>query len=62
MVSFWALVNTDVEPVSRSFKAFGSGAPLPDDSRIAYIGTVEIPNGPVWHLFELHGTAPTMIR
>ncbi len=54
-VEFWAITDRDeTKRVPRVFRAFGTGHPLPNNSRVAYIGTT-VQDRLVWHLFELHG-------
>lgn len=50
VVEVWA-VRTDDPTVTRSFRVYGTGQPLPDNARHA--GTAIAPGGQlVWHLIE----------
>lgn len=50
VVEVWAL-HTDEPAITRSFRVYGTGQPLPPG--IDYVGTALTPGGQlVWHLFE----------
>jgi hypothetical protein len=38
MFWMWAMVNTNATPQTRTFKAFKTGAPIPDGVRLKYVG------------------------
>jgi hypothetical protein len=52
----WALVNTKLRIVQHKFRIYGTGEEIDtaifenEDSR--YIGTVQMKNGLVWHVFD----------
>lgn len=49
-VEVWA-IHTDSPPVTRSFRVYGTGHPLPSGAQ--YVGTALAPGGQlVWHLIE----------
>ena len=50
-VEFWAEHDPDAPTVTRAFRVFGTGQPLPDHAR--WVGTCDrTPLGLVWHLYE----------
>jgi len=52
----WALVNNDFKTVRR-FRILGTGNMFPDynqDDYHAFLGTVVMNNGLVWHIWESH--------
>lgn len=55
-VEFWAITDRDGKGrAPRYFRVFGTGQALPENSKIAYVGTALTPGGVlVWHLMELH--------
>lgn len=54
-VEFWAIWDTTLPEVSRTFQVFGTGQP---DVIGEHRGTVIAPGGElVWHLFELGGAS-----
>jgi len=55
----WAMVDSN-EPIElRSFFIAGTGRPIPniENGSLSFIGTAQMPNGLVWHVFELTGGA-----
>jgi hypothetical protein len=51
-VEFWA-EHADDPGVTRWFRAFGTGHPLPEDAQ--WVGTCpRTPDGLVWHLYEVY--------
>lgn len=50
-VVLWAKVRTEVGPVRRKFTIYGTGQAMAMDEG-AYVGTVQMPNGLVWHVFD----------
>lgn len=49
----WCGVNTNAAVAEHTFYVVGTGNPMPNDG--AYmepIGTVQMPNGLVWHVFK----------
>jgi hypothetical protein len=51
-VELWALDNGPAHEEVRSFRVFGTGQELPEDSGV-HVGSVIVPGGSmVWHLFE----------
>jgi hypothetical protein len=52
-VEFWAEHDWRKEPgLSRAFRVFGTGQPLPED--VTWAGTCQrSPGGLVWHLYEV---------
>ncbi len=54
MVEFWALADTEEAGVKRSFRIFGTGHPLPLETRFQDIHGSVIGGGGmyVWHLVE----------
>ena len=49
---FWALVDTTEEEQHHVFKIYGTGHEVTHKSG-KYIGTLQDPDGLVWHLFEI---------
>lgn len=49
----WALVDENQPLEERKFRVAGTGHPI-DDSVKAYVGTIQMANGLVWHLFEIN--------
>jgi hypothetical protein len=49
-VEFWA-EHADDPGVTRAFRVFGTGHPLPDGAR--WVGTCPRIGGLVWHLYEV---------
>lgn len=47
----WALLNPDAPKERRTFRLAGTGHPIVDDGD--YIGTTQLRNGLVFHLFEV---------
>lgn len=47
----WALCDSDAPKVPRYVAALNTGRPVPPPAG-EFIGTVQMPNGIVWHLFE----------
>lgn len=49
----WVMLNPDAEKVTRKFRVLGTGHPIPDASKLDYIGTFFMASGKlVWHVFE----------
>ena len=48
----WALVDPVMTSHSRTFVVAGTGHPIERIQR--YIGTVQMPSGLVWHVFEVY--------
>lgn len=52
IVCLWALVNPELQYVSREIRIVGTGNPAPDGN-VRFIGTVLMLDGQlVWHVFE----------
>jgi len=53
MMTFWAIVDTEVVTEKRTFHVVGTGSPFPEvgDRDMYYMGTVQN-RGYVWHIFE----------
>jgi hypothetical protein len=49
----WALCDPDAPKVGRYVAAINTGRQMPSPTG-EFIGTVQMPNGIVWHLFESH--------
>lgn len=52
----WAIIYDDkeIKMVSRKFRWFGTGHPIPEGEKLIYIGTVLMQNDSlVFHLFEV---------
>lgn len=49
----WALVDATHTKVNRRFRVAGTGHNI-DDNIKEFIGTIQMPNGLVWHLFEIN--------
>ncbi len=52
VATLWALVNETQNKTTRLFRIAGTGNPI-DDKIKSYVGTVQMQNGLVWHLFEI---------
>lgn len=50
-VYVWAEVNTSAPEREVRVQIIGTGHPMPKDS--FYVGTVQMQNGLVWHVYEL---------
>lgn len=48
----WALVTPATAKSARTFLVIGTGNPCPPLTNCDFIGTVLMPNGLVWHVFE----------
>lgn len=48
----WALVDTLAPMVDRTFHVRGTGHPMRDAAGAAYIGTVQVMSGVVFHVFD----------
>lgn len=46
----WALVAPSNPMITRSFTIYGTGHPV-DNPLVTYVGTVQMRNGLVWHVF-----------
>lgn len=49
----WALVEPDMEHQTRKFLVVGTGHEV-DPGSSKFIGTVQMANGLVWHIFEIN--------
>lgn len=48
----WALVDTEHPYRLYRFRIFSTGQPIPDDKRLCYLGTFQLPEaGLVYHIF-----------
>lgn len=52
-LTIWAGVNTEKSLVKRAIRIVGTGHPIDDFS--GFIGTVQMLNGLVWHVFDREG-------
>ena len=52
----WVLLDPKAPTIKWELRAPGTGWELPDDPG-AYVGTTDLPDGTVWHVFAAH--APT---
>ncbi len=48
----WCLVDTDKRTVSRQFNVYGTGWNVSGVDPETYIGTVQMADGLVWHVFD----------
>lgn len=53
VVEFWAEHHGDECAISRVFRVYGTGQPIPGDAR--WWGTTKRTDGLVWHLYETPG-------
>lgn len=53
VVEVWAFSDGSTA-MTRTFRAFGTGQPIPKGDPLTYAGTALAPGGLVWHLIELH--------
>jgi len=54
-LTIWVGLNTNEPSVIRDIRVFGTGNPVVlthPDSKLNFIGTVKMPVGLVWHVFE----------
>ena len=49
--TLWAMVDTEMPTGLRTFRIFGTGSNINENSRVDYIGTVQVGIF-VWHCFE----------
>ena len=49
----WAVVDTEIEFVTREFRVYGTGHDMGNLEDLMYIGTTHTP-GAIWHLFEVN--------
>lgn len=49
----WALVTPNKLLTTKTFRIAGTGHDLEEDEEMVFIGTVQMPVGFVWHIFEL---------
>jgi len=54
MIFLWAIVVTHAEFVTRKFLIVGTGWKLDDVELMYFMKTVQMPNGLVWHVFEVN--------
>lgn len=52
--TLWLLVNPKWEQMAHTIEMYGTGHDVPDAN--AYIGTVQMPDGYVWHYFQVTET------
>lgn len=58
-ITLWARVRPESKPVQRTFKIYGTGWEMDDESHgRTYLGTVEDAGGRVWHVFQMPLEAP----
>ena len=50
--TLWAIVDTDYPIVKKYFELFGTGHVIPTKPNRKYVGTFQLENGLVFHLFE----------
>ena len=51
--TIWAMVNPNAQLVTRSFRCFGTGHPIPSGLPLEFVGTVQMFDGElVFHVFE----------
>lgn len=53
MVCLWAIVDIHAELETRKFKLIGTGWQIDDIEKIYFVKTVQMPEGYVWHVFEV---------
>lgn len=53
-VCMWAEVETSMHEVTYNFRIFGTGHRIPEDFRGSYIGTVQLHNSLVFHIYQEH--------
>lgn len=49
----WALVDENRQLEQRKFRVAGTGHPITDNIK-AFVGTIQMESGLVWHLFEIN--------
>jgi hypothetical protein len=52
-VTVWALVDPEAPLVERQMAVFGTGWEISEKDAERYVGTVQVPYGLVWHVFDL---------
>lgn len=52
-ISLWAEVADESSLRKRLFAIYGTGRTMDEDSIIAHLGTVQMSNGFVWHVYEI---------
>lgn len=57
-ITLWAMVDSSAMPWDRTFTVVGTGHPADELNTKDYIGTVQMPNGLVWHIFETGHNTP----
>lgn len=58
-ICLWVMVRPDEPMTNRTIEVLGTGNPIPETDKPfsrqpirAFIGTVQMPTGLVWHIFE----------
>ncbi len=49
----WAEVDTTQDVIMETFIVYGTGHAIIDDFAQTYIGTVQMNNGLVWHVYKV---------
>lgn len=55
----WARVNPKAKKILRTFATYGTGHSLSDTASLRYVGTYQLPNGLVFHVFVDGPDLPT---
>lgn len=53
-IYLWALIDTHAPLVKRKFVIYGTGWQIQDVENLFFLKTVFMPNGLVWHVFEVN--------
>ena len=52
-ICIWIKINTELQLYKRYFKVYGTGHEINEETKQhKFIGTVQMKNGLVWHIFE----------
>ena len=54
-IYMWFVVDVHVKLVKRYFKIIGTGHQITGIEGLCFLRTVHMPNGLVWHIFEVRG-------
>ena len=53
-IYMWAVIDIHAKLVTRHFKIVGTGHQIMDIEHLYFLRTVVMPNGLVWHIFEVN--------
>lgn len=52
-IVMWCVIDIHAKLVKRHFKIIGTGHQITDIENLFFLRTVKMPNGLVWHIFEV---------